>query len=113
FIFPAVSSIFPRPLSSPQEYPMTAAVRFTAAALVSLSALLGSLVAADWPGFRGARGGVADDKDLPVQWSQDNFLWKFKMPGPGTSSPITMGDKIIVTCYTGYGTTEGKGFGKG
>ena len=61
---------------------MTVAARFTTAALVSLSAFLGSLVAADWPGFRGARGGVADDKDLPVQWSQDNFLWKFKMlPG--------------------------------
>jgi outer membrane protein assembly factor BamB len=90
---------------------MTAAARFTTAALVSLSAFLGSLVAADWPGFRGSRSGIADDKDLPVQWSQDNFLWKFKMPGPGTSSPITTGDKVIVTCYTGYGTTEGKGFG--
>jgi outer membrane protein assembly factor BamB len=92
---------------------MKDAARFTAAALVSLSAFLGSLVAADWPGFRGARAGVADDKDLPVQWTKDNFLWKFKMPGPGTSSPITTGDKLIVTCYTGYGLTEGKGFGKG
>ena len=26
--------------------------------------------------------------------------------GPGASSPITTGDKVIVTCYTGYGTTE-------
>ena len=90
---------------------MKTPIRFTAAVIVSASAFLGSLVAADWPGFRGTRGGVADDKDLPVQWSKDNFLWKVKLPGPGTSSPITTGDKVIVTCYTGYGLTAGKGFG--
>jgi outer membrane protein assembly factor BamB len=90
---------------------MAVPLRFAAAALVSVSAFLSSLVAADWPGFRGPRGGVADDKDLPVRWIQDNILWKGKLPGPGTSSPIVVGDKVIVTCYTGYGLTEGKGFG--
>jgi outer membrane protein assembly factor BamB len=92
---------------------MRRTVRFAAVALVSLSAFVGSLVAADWPGFRGSRGGVADDKDLPVEWSKDNFLWKVKLPGPGTSSPITTGDKVIVTCYTGYGLSFSKGFGGG
>jgi hypothetical protein len=24
------------------------------------------------------------------------------MPGPGTSSPVFVGDRIFVTCYTGY-----------
>jgi outer membrane protein assembly factor BamB len=86
------------------------AIRFTAAAVVSASAFLGSLLA-DWPGFRGSRGGVADDKDLPAQVSQDNILWKVKLPGPGASSPITSGDKVFLTCYTGYGTTISKGFG--
>ncbi len=90
---------------------MSRTVRFAAVALVSLSAFVGSLAAADWPGFRGSRGGVADDKDLPVEWTADNFLWKVKLPGPGSSSPITTGDKVIVTCYTGYGLTFSKGFG--
>src|ERR1043165_4406251 len=79
--------------------------------MIAFSTLLGSLMAADWPGFRGARGGAADDKDLPVTWTKEHFLWKIKLPGPGTSSPITSGDKIFVTAYTGYGTTLNKGKG--
>jgi hypothetical protein len=69
--------------------------------------------AADWTGWRGNNGGVADDKDVPVTWTKDNFLWKVKLPGPGTSSPITLGDKVFLTCYTGYGTTITKGFSGG
>jgi outer membrane protein assembly factor BamB len=89
-----------------------ATVRFTAAAVVSVSAFLGSLLA-DWPGFRGSKGGVADDKDLPAKVTQDNVLWKVKLPGPGASSPVASGDKVFLTCYTGYGTTINKGFGMG
>ena len=57
---------------------------------------VGSLSAADWTGFRGARGGVADDKDVPAKVTQDNVLWKIKLPGAGTSSPIVVGDKIFL-----------------
>src|SRR5260370_5384093 len=90
--------------------------RCFAAALLATSMALGSLACAgDWPGFRGSQGGVADDKDLPVQWTKDNFLFKVKVPGVGASSPIVSGDKVFVTCYSGYGTTITKGFsfGKG
>ena len=92
---------------------MNTSTRF-AAVLILFSSTLGSIVASDWPGFRGSRGGVADDKDLPVQWTKDNVLWKIKLPGAGTSSPITSGDKLILTCNVGYGTTITKGMsGKG
>ncbi|MCI0460607.1 MAG: PQQ-like beta-propeller repeat protein [Gemmataceae bacterium] len=91
---------------------MSAVRRFTLAAVVSVSTFVGSL-AADWPGFRGANGGVAEEQNLPVKWTQDNILWKIKLPGPGASSPITSGDKVFVTCYTGYGTTISKGGGFG
>ena len=37
------------------------------------------------------------------------MLWKIKLPGAGTSSPIITGDKIIVTCNAGYGTAITKG----
>lgn len=65
---------------------------------------------ADWLQFRGPGGlGVASDKNLPVTWSADKGVaWKTELPGSGTSSPIVVGGKIIVTCYTGYGQ-EAKG----
>jgi hypothetical protein len=69
----------------------------------------GSLLGDDWPGFRGSNSGAADDKGLPDKWSRDSILWKIKLPGAGTSTPITTGDKIIVTCNAGYGTTITKG----
>lgn len=94
---------------------MSTATRLCAA-LLAFGLGIGSLLASDWPGFRGSRGGVADDKDLPAQWTSENVLWKIKLPGAGTSSPITTGDKIFVTVNAGYGTaiTKGmSGFGKG
>lgn len=74
---------------------------------------IASLQAADWPGFRGDQGGIAADTNLPVQWTKDNILWKIKLPGLGASSPIVSGDKVFVTCYSGYGTELSRGFGKG
>ncbi len=58
----------------------------------------------DWPGFRGPSAmGVSDAKGLPVQWDTDtNLPWKTPLPGAGTSSPITFGDHIYLTCYSGY-----------
>lgn len=58
----------------------------------------------DWAGFRGPSGmGVSNATDLPVTWSADeNMVWKTPLPGPGASSPIVFGDRIYITCYTGY-----------
>ena len=66
------------------------------------------LTGADWTRFRGPEGmGIADDQGLPVQWGeQENVVWKTALPGAGSSSPITLGDKIFVTCYGGYGLKE-------
>jgi hypothetical protein len=88
---------------------MTAVQRLFAVAFLLLSGL--AAWGGDWPQFRGTRGGVGDADDLPVRWTKDNFLWKVKLPGPGTSSPVTWGDRVFVTCYKGYGTTLTKGFG--
>jgi outer membrane protein assembly factor BamB len=61
--------------------------------------------AADWPDFRGPRSsGVSEETNLPTKWSEtENLVWKTELPGPGASSPITFGDHVFVTCYTGYG----------
>src|ERR1700734_4180758 len=75
-----------------------------AAVLIAFIVALGSLSASDWPGFRGSHSGSSDDKELPGKLTSDNILWKIKLPGAGTSSPITTGDKLIVTCNTGSNT---------
>jgi outer membrane protein assembly factor BamB len=68
--------------------------------------LLGRAPASDWPRFRGPNGtGISPDaKPTPTQWSDtENLKWKLALPGPGSSSPIIVGDRVFVTCWTGYG----------
>lgn len=61
-------------------------------------------LAADWPGFRGPTGqGISDEKSLPMEWSADrNIVWKLQLPGPGASSPVTLGNRVFVTSYSGF-----------
>src|SRR5688572_11592862 len=61
--------------------------------------------AADWLQFRGPGGlGVSNDKGLPLEWSATkNLVWKTPLPGLGTSSPIIVGNRVFLTCYSGYG----------
>ena len=67
--------------------------------------------AADWPQFRGPGGrGQSSQTGLPTTWdAATNVVWKTDLPGPGASSPVTLGDKIFLTCYSGYGVEEGVG----
>lgn len=70
-------------------------------------AALPPVSAADWSRFRGPNGsGIAPDpQPVPTEWSaQKNLKWKAPLPGPGTSSPIVSGDRIFLTCWTGYAT---------
>ncbi len=64
---------------------------------------------ADWPRFLGPKGAaVVEQAKIPMQWShRENLAWTFEMPGPGSSSPIVVGDKLFVTCWTGYGDEPG------
>ena len=60
---------------------------------------------ADWAQFRGPNGsGVTRDTNLPLEWGDSkNLKWKTALPGPGSSSPIVFGERVFVTCYSGYG----------
>ncbi len=62
----------------------------------------------EWPRFRGADGqGVSDDRGLPVSWGDARgTAWKTDLPGPGASSPIVIGKRVYVTCYSGYAVPE-------
>jgi outer membrane protein assembly factor BamB len=64
-----------------------------------------TLCAEDWPQFRGpGRSGVSQETGLPLEWSGTrNVVWKSRLPGPGSSSPIVFGAHVYVTCYSGYG----------
>ena len=82
----------------------------TVALFVMLAALGSAAAAGDWSRFRGPNGsGVsADAAPMPVHWSPtQNLKWKVALPGPGSSSPIIVGDKVFITCWSGYGTDRG------
>jgi outer membrane protein assembly factor BamB len=72
--------------------------------LAVLTVLAAGACAIDWNRFRGANGsGQSDATGVPVRWSQtENLVWKVKLPGPGSSSPILHGGRIYLTAYTGY-----------
>ena len=63
--------------------------------------------ASDWPQFRGPGAmGRSDALGLPLTWSDNtNIFWKTALPGPGASSPIVIGSKIFITCFTGFATS--------
>ena len=63
----------------------------------------------DWARFRGPNGsGVSGDAEaLPTRWSgTENVKWKVALPGPGLSSPIIVGKRVFVTCWSGYGVGD-------
>ncbi len=64
------------------------------------------VLASDWDRFRGPNGtGISPDPDpLPTNFSEtENLQWKVALPGAGVSCPIVVGEKVFVTCYSGYG----------
>jgi outer membrane protein assembly factor BamB len=70
-------------------------------AVVAASALLAQ--AQDWRQWRGpASQGVSSETGLPSQWSQSkNVAWKAALGGAGASSPIAVGNIVIVTSQIG------------
>ena len=70
------------------------------AALASAARGAGS----DWTQFRGPDGlGASADKGLPTTWGpQENVVWKAELPGAGASTPIILGERIYLTCYSGH-----------
>jgi len=78
------------------------------ALLLALACFPRPAVGEDWPRFRGPDGsGVSSATSLPSTWSDtENVAWKTALPGPGSSSPVISGDRVYVTCYSGYGVDQ-------
>jgi outer membrane protein assembly factor BamB len=70
------------------------------AVAILTSVALGGDAPVAWPQFRGPGGsGVADGQKPPVEFGPDkNVKWKVPVP-PGLSSPIVVGDKLVLTAY--------------
>lgn len=82
----------------------TAAAWLTGVAVLTC---IRSAPAEDWVRFRGPNGTGISDAQVPTTWSEsENLRWKLKLPGFGSSSPIVVGSRVFVTCYSGYGTGE-------
>jgi len=78
-----------------------------ARALLCAAPLL--FVAADWPQFRGPGSRAVSPDEVPTTWDDTkNIVWKTELPGPGSSSPIVLGDRVYVTSYSGYGLKRHK-----
>jgi outer membrane protein assembly factor BamB len=77
-------------------------------ALVLVTLLVNQLGAEDWPRFRGPGGdGVSGESKVPPKWGpKDNIAWKVALPGPGSSSPIVVGHRVLLTCFTGKKAEE-------
>lgn len=67
--------------------------------LTLLFLLSGSLLAENWPGWRGPTGdGISTEKNLPTNWSQtENIAWRTPIAGEGHSSPVIWGDCVFLT----------------
>ena len=73
---------------------------------LALATVTSTGIASDWLRFRGPNGaGISPDSTpTPTTWSPgENVKWKVALPGAGVSCPIIVGDRVFVTCYTGYG----------
>ena len=72
---------------------------------ITLALILGTTESkADWLRFLGPNGtGTAPaGSKPPLKWSNsENLAWKTDLPGAGASSPIIVGGKVFVTCYSG------------
>ncbi|MCE9533291.1 MAG: PQQ-binding-like beta-propeller repeat protein [Planctomycetes bacterium] len=57
------------------------------------------VAAGDWPWWRGPTGdNHSPDAEAPLSWSEtENIVWKKEIPGRGHSTPILVGNRVIVT----------------
>lgn len=64
---------------------------------------ISTLVHADWPRLRGPNGDGIGAGKVPVTWgATEHMKWQAALPGPGSSSPIVVGERVLITCWSGF-----------
>jgi outer membrane protein assembly factor BamB len=73
--------------------------------LIAAAVLTTVASADDWPHWRGPMAtGVSTEQNLPLKWSNnENLAWTAALGGQGVSTPIVIGDRMIVTSQLGAG----------
>lgn len=52
----------------------------------------------DWPWWRGPQqSGVVPGQNIPAEWNADDVTWSQELAGLGHSSPIVIGQQVIIT----------------
>lgn len=76
---------------------------FVTRSLLVICLLTTPVFADNWPQWRGPKNdGHSSEKGLPTEFGPDkNLMWKFKLPGPGESTPCIWEDKIFLTATAG------------
>jgi outer membrane protein assembly factor BamB len=64
--------------------------------------------AENWPAWRGPSGlGTSSETGFPVKWSsKSNIAWKVPLPGPGNSTPVIWGNRVLVSQASDEGRTR-------
>jgi outer membrane protein assembly factor BamB len=77
--------------------------------LLFVAALAQPLPAADWLQWRGPLGtGQSNETTAPLTWSKtENVKWKVPLDGPGNSSPIVVGQKVLIAHAPANGPLRG------
>ena len=72
-------------------------------------AAVASAAGQDWPQWRGpGSAAISTGTPLPTTWSATEHLaWRATLAGAGTSSPIVVGDRVIVTSQAGHAPVAG------
>jgi len=74
-------------------------MRFLLATLATASVLP---LAADWTSFRGTHGNsIAHGEQLPREFSTNSIAWAVPLPGRGISTPVVVGQRVLVTASVG------------
>lgn len=73
--------------------PRAAPLALLGAALLSLPA-----TAQEWTRFRGPNGtGISPAKNIPVTWTEQEFVWRVPIRGESHSQPVIWGNKLFLT----------------
>lgn len=52
-----------------------------------------------WTRFRGPNGqGISNARTIPIEWTEQDYNWKVKLPAKGHGSPVVWEDRVFVTC---------------
>ncbi len=76
---------------------MNRRITSVAASVIAVANL--TLTAADWPAWRGPQGtGQSSEAAAPLTWSPNEHIkWKVPLDGPGNSTPIVVGEYVLIT----------------